>query len=196
MEKTQNPNYHSVCGCIGAHNESVQEREQHDFYATSPVAIEKLMEVENISPRVWECACGLGHLSIPLIMAGHEVKSTDLIDRGFGKGGVDFLKCNDPFDGDIITNPPYKYAQKFVEHGLELIPEGRKVCMLLKVQFLEGKMRRRFFEKYPPAYIYVSSSRIQHGRNGKFTNANSMMAVAWYIWIKGYQGETILRWFN
>ena len=62
---------------------------------------------------------------------------------------------------DIITNPPYKIAKEFVEHALEVITEGHKVAMFLKLTFLESKKRRELFEKYPPKVIYVSSSRLQ-----------------------------------
>ena len=56
---------------------------------------------------------------------------------------------------DILTNPPYKYAQEFVEHALALLKVGGYCVMLLKIQFLEGKARRKLFDKYPPKYVYV-----------------------------------------
>lgn len=107
---------------------------------------------------------------------------------------MDFLKVQEPWKGDIVTNPPYKYALEFIEHGLELIPEGNKLCMFLKVQFLEGKSRRKLYEVQPPKRVWVSSSRIQCGKNGDFHG--SMIAYAWYIWEKGYKGDPILKWFN
>lgn len=57
------------------------------------------------------------------------------------------------WDGDILTNPPYKYAKEFIEHAMTIIPDGRKVFMFLKLQFLEGKARGELFKKYPPRYI-------------------------------------------
>ena len=111
-------------------------------------------------------------------------------------GGVDFLSQTEPFNGDIVTNPPYKYAEDFIVKALELIPEGHKVCMFLKIQFLEGRKRKDLFKKYPPYTVWVSSSRIQHGKNGNFQNKSSMMATAWYVWKKGYFGPTYLKWFN
>lgn len=107
---------------------------------------------------------------------------------------MDFLKETQTYDGDIITNPPYKFAQEFVEKALQLVEDGNKVCMFLKIQFLEGKSRRKLFDKNPPKTVWVSTSRIQCGKNGEFKN--SMVAYAWYVWEKGYKGETILRWFN
>ena len=65
-------------------------------------------------------------------------------------GGVqDFLTCNDKFDGDILTNPPFKLAEQFVEKSFELINEGNYAIFFLKVQFLESKRRKQMFEKYP-----------------------------------------------
>ena len=181
---------------IGAGTEDSKPRAEHDFYATEPKAIEELMKIETLAQRIWEPACGQGHLAEPMKRAGYEVRASDLIDRGYGEGGVDFLEEHQQWDGDIITNPPYKLAELFIRHGLEIVPEGRKVCMFLKLQFLEGKGRRHLFNKYPPKAVWVSSGRIKCGTNGNFEGCSSMMAQAWYIWEKGYKGPTILRWFN
>ena len=182
---------------LGASNHVEEERQKHDYYATDPIAMELLLEVEEFNNNVWECACGEGHLSEALTEHGYNVRSTDLIDRGFGIGGVDFLKQTEMFNGDIITNPPYRYASQFVEKSLELIPEGNKVAMFLKLQFLESKGRRVLFDKYPPKVVYVSSSRIKCAKNGEFDKVgSSAVAYAWYIWEKGFGGETVIRWIN
>ena len=135
---------------LGARNYALNEREQNDYYATEPKAIELLLDREVFASHVWECACGEGHLSEVLRKRGYIVKSTDLIDRGYGEGGIDFLKYKGTFNGDIITNPPYKYAQEFVEKALDVIENGNRVAMFLKLQFLEGKARRKMFGCYPP----------------------------------------------
>lgn len=189
-------NYEMVSRFIGSHNTSQQERAQEDFYATDPIAAEWLLKIEDLNKRIWEPACGQGHLSKVFLRAGHYVLSTDLIDRGFGQGGVDFLKIGDPYSGDIVTNPPYKYAQEFIEHALEIVSEGNKVCMFLKLQFLEGKQRKIMFERIPPRRVWVSSSRIRCYTNGEFKETSSMLAQAWYVWEKGYKGDTVIKWFN
>ena len=194
MAKDWTGNYHSVVGCLGAHNETAEEREEHDYYATQPIAAEWLIKIEKLNQNIWECACGEGHLAKVFEKHGYNVKATDLIDRGYGRGGVDFLKQKEKFEGDIVTNPPYKFAQEFIEKALTLVPKGNKVCMFLKVQFLEGRGRKKLFEQFPPKTVWVSSSRIQCGKNGVFKD--SMVAYAWYIWEIGYKGETTIRWFN
>lgn len=102
------------------------------------------------------------------------------------------------FDGDIITNPPYKYAKEFVEHALELVEDGHKVAMFLKIQFLETKSRRELFDKAPPRTVYVASGRLCCAMNGDFEKyaKNNAMTYAWFIWEKGYTGAPEIKWFN
>lgn len=187
----------SIYTNIGASNHSLGERQTDDYYATEPKAAELLLEIMPGLNNIWECACGEGHLAKEFDKAGKLGKATDLIDRGYGTI-EDFLLCREPYnDGDIVTNPPYKYAQQFVEHALELVDVGRYVCMFLKVLFLESRSRKELFTKFPPKVIYVSSSRINCAKNGDFeTYTSSAIAYAWYIWQKGYVGESIVKWIN
>lgn len=185
---------------IGASNHTDKEREHNDYYATEPRAAELLCDLFQFSPYIWECACGAGHLAKVFEKRGYLVKATDLIYRGYGEGGIDFLKCDRPFAGDIITNPPYKFAQAFVEKALSLVSEGHHVAMFLKLTFMEGKGRKELFQKTPPKVIFVSSSRLLCAKNGEFQKmkdgGGSAVAYGWYIWEKGYAGNTIIKWFN
>ena len=197
-------NSRSAHATLGARNYALNEREKHDYYATEPKALELLLEKEKFNHYVWECACGEGHLSKVLCEKGYSVKSTDIIDRGYdGTQVIDFLTVKkedikNDFSRDIITNPPYKFAKEFVEKAIEISMDGTKIAMFLKLQFLEGKARRKMFEKYPPKTIYVSSSRLSCAMNGDFEKYAKSNAVtyAWFIWEKGFKGEPIIRWFN
>ena len=198
--KDWNGNGNSIFKTLGASNHTDKEREENDFYATSPIAIDKLYKTGELTCKnIWECACGEGHLAKKLIEYGHSVKATDLIDRGYGEGGVDFLACKDRFDGDILTNPPYKYAAEFSLKALDLVPDGNKVFMFLKLTFLEGKKRYdELFSKYPPKKIYVFSQRVLCAKNADFdgmkAGGGSAVAYAWYVWEKGYTGDTVVKW--
>ena len=80
--------YKHVYRILGASSHTDRNREENDFYATIPEAIDYLLEGGAvISHNVWECACGMGHLSKRLTELGYDVLSTDLIYRGFGVGG-------------------------------------------------------------------------------------------------------------
>ena len=51
------------------------------------------------------------------------------------------------------------------------------------------------FLQNPPTKVYVSSSRLECGTNGEF-KGTSAVAYAWFIWEKGYKGNTIIKWIN
>ncbi len=197
-------NSNSIYKTLGASNHSKTEREENDYYATDPLAIDKLLKVERINKRVWECACGAGHLSNRLGEKGHTVISSDIVDRGYKAFTTfqNFLKAKESpfmFSFDIVTNPPYKNAKEFVLKALELLRNGCKCCMFLKLTFLEGKARfEEIFKKTPPKSVYVFSERIQCAKNGDFeslkASGGSAVAYAWFVWVKGYKGKTSISW--
>jgi len=180
--------------CLGAHIYSNHQREKHDYYATSPQAITKLLEKENFV-NVWECACGEGHLAKVLESNNILGKASDLIDRGYGIGGLDFLEAKEKWNGDIITNPPYKFAKDFILKALDLVSDNSKIAMFLRVQFMESKGRYELFTSLPPKIVYVFSSRVNCALNGEFGKySQNAVPYAWYIWEKGFKGNTILKW--
>jgi hypothetical protein len=99
--------------------------------------------------------------------------------------------------GDIITNPPFKYAKEFVLKALQIIPTGNKVAMFLRMQFLESQDRKHLFIDFPPKKLLVTSSRISCAINGDFeNNSGGAMAYCWFVWEKGFKGKTTIEWFN
>ena len=127
MSKDWTGNSNSIYKTLGASNHTDKEREENDYYATDPIAIDVLLNDGNIKldKDVWECACGDGCLSERLKEYGYNVYSSDLVDRGYGDSGIDFLTYNEKWHGDIITNPPYKYASEFINHALDIIDDGK-----------------------------------------------------------------------
>lgn len=157
--------------------------------------------------------CGQGHLSKRFKELGYNVVDTDLIDRGYGVGGVDFFECDKALAPNIVTNPPYKYAKEWVEHSLELLDEGNKLALFLPIQFLESDSRRGLFATTPPETVYVCVNRILCGMNGDFNakdkdgntiynkdgspkKMSSAKCYAWFVWRKGYVGDTTIKWIN
>ena len=194
-------NGNSLFKCLGASNHTDKERERNDYYATDPVAIDKLLTVFNMpkDTRIWEPCCGEGHLASRLEARGYSVYASDLIDRGYGEGGIDFLKVERTVCNCILTNPPYKYALEMVLHSLNILPKGGLCLMFLKTTFLEGKKRKQqLFDKYPPKYVFQFSERVLCAKNGRFeemiAGGGSAVAYAWFVWEKGYNGDTIIKW--
>jgi hypothetical protein len=189
---------------LGASNHSECEREERDFYATHESTLEVFLEALErdkfkLNKYIWEPAAGEKNLSYLLERKGYVVYSSDIIERDvkldkvvdfFDTQGLPFEHC------DILSNPPYKEAKAFVEHSLELLKDGSKCIMFLKIQFLEGLDRRKMFEKYPPRYVYVNSKRQKCAINNDFTkfDSSSAFCYCWFIWEKGWKGDPIIRW--
>lgn len=187
-------NNKSVYTTLGASNHALGKRDEMDYYATSPVAVEHLLKVER-PENVWEPHAGELHLVTQMRDAGINVRATDIIQRSAPLDDVvDFMTATQ-WGGDIVMNPPYKFALGHIKKALEIIDKGKRVFAFLKLQFLEGKARKIFFELNPPKTIYVFSFRVPCFKNGRFDlYDSSAIAYAWFVWEKGYTGETVIKW--
>lgn len=163
-------------------------REQDDFYRTPAYATEALLQREIFNGTIWEPACGDGAISRLLPACP---LSTDLIDRGYGKPGIDFLTTLRRVN-HVVTNPPYKLAQAFVEHALECA--DRKVAMLLKLNFLEGIRRYGFFQRTPLRTVYVFSKRLSFDKGDEKSGGKGLLAYAWFVWEQQYRGKPQVEW--
>ena len=173
-----------------------EDREKDDFYPTPVPATIALLRGETFGPHIWEPACGDGAISLVLRAAGHEVVSTDLFDRGYGESRIDFLMEHKLLAPEIVTNPPFKLAEQFVRHALDL--GASKVAMMLRLAWLEGSQRKCLFEQTPLARVHVASRRLSMHRGGtdQGGGGGSMIAFAWFVWDTSHVGEPNLRWFD
>lgn len=187
-----------VYSLLGASNHSNKERVALDFYATDPMAIDRLANAVQLPNVIWEPCCGQGHLSKRLSERGHTVISTDIVNRGYGQGGVDFFAATKmPNNCEcILTNPPYNKAERCIIHALDLLPPNGQCFMFVRTLFIESESRyRNIFSLTPPKFIYQFVRRVRCAANGDFEHAGSpAQAFCWMRWIKGYNSDTILKW--
>jgi len=164
-------------------------RADKDFYPTPPFAVRELLKRETFEGTVWECASGDGAIAkfFPNCIAS-DIRTDEEV---FGEKGIDFLKTKRNVD-NIITNPPYRYAQKFVEHALRYA--NKKVAMLLKLVFLEGSGRYRMFKDSPLKVVYVFCKRLPIYRKDYVGKNSGLIAYAWFVWDKSYKGKPTIEW--
>ena len=186
-------------------------RADHDFYPTPPEAIRALLSVEHFDGTIWEPACGNGAISKVLEAHGHTVVSTDLIDRGYGQGGSDFLspvtvarvQLEHPRIRHVVTNPPYSYRQgigdKFVGQALRVTrATGGKVAMLLNLGSLCHPTRHAKWQSCPPAAIYALDELVCWP-NGNRHQAGRFIAehrYCWVVWKPDHEGPPRFWWLR
>jgi hypothetical protein len=164
----------------------------NDIYETPEVATLALLAVEPLPPTILEPACGRSAISKVLRGAGHTVIENDIIDYGLGQDRVqDFLEITrgeiDGIDG-VVTNPPFRLAQKFVRHALTLCPH---VFMLLRLTFFESERRRDVLENAGLIRVHVFRNRLpmMHRDGWTGNRSTSTVAYAWFVWERGYSGN-------
>ncbi len=162
------------------------ERKSRDFYATPAPVTQALLRHIRFRCPVWEPCCGDGAMSSVLAGNGYDVVSTDLVDRGFGTSGVDFLACQSVPDGcrSIVTNPPYgdtgsQAGQSrsslamigFLRHALALTESVQgQLALLVRLQWIAGKRVADVMSAAPFSAVVVLTNRIRWFDKGEHTN--------------------------
>lgn len=168
-------------------------RQKDDYYGTPAWVTRLLIEREWFAGPVWEPACGHGLIAEELKASGIGVVATDLVDRGYGTHGVDFLLEQRLLAPNVATNPPFKLAREFAQHALNL--GAAKVALLLKLAFMQGADRSPWLFASGLRKVIVVSRRITFdagpGRD-PFTS-NFVDGYGWFIWHAGHRGPAELE---
>lgn len=175
------------------------ERVERDFYPTPAWVTAALAEhVALTGLHVWEPACGTGSMAEALCAAGATVCATDIEDRGYDKIDL-ILDFTAPpprmfYDG-ICTNPPYglrnKLAERFIELGLERIPDDGFLALLLPNDFDSAKSRRHLFADCPSFSAKIVLTRrivwFEHDQRAAPKENHS-----WFVWRKSYRLQPVI----
>jgi hypothetical protein len=173
---------------VRAIHESGFERKEGDFYPTQAWVTECLLGKVALRGPVWEPCCGDGAIAKVLTAAGHAVVATDLVDRGYGRGGVDFFRMSRVPDGcrAVITNPPYgdgggnrgpgaKAAYNmlaFTDHAIRLARQAEaQLALLVRLQWIAGNRVASLLSEGRMRSVIVLMRRIQWFDRGKATKS-------------------------
>ncbi len=176
---------------------SGHDREPNDFYPTPDWVTQALLKHVKLRGPVWEPCCGDGAMARVLERNRHKVVATDLVDRGFGRGGVDFFECTSFPAGcrSMVTNPPYGDGghagpaersslglQDFVRHALDLTARASgQLALLVRFQWLAGKKAAALISSGPLSHVVVLTKRIQWFNMGEHTKTGQHHH-AWLFW--------------
>lgn len=165
-----------------------------DWFASPPWSARAGAEiVKDIDPdarTLWEPACGDGIMARCIIPYFSELWASDIEPQGYGRRH-DFLR-GEPFvfPNWIITNPPYGYAQQFVERALQIANSG--VAVLCRTSFIETVGRYNLHNNWLTDFCPFSE-RVDMQLGPWNPECASMTSYSWFIYHKERRFEAITR---
>jgi len=119
-------------------------------------------------PRLVFSVFGSGIINTPAEPDDHLANYIDCLleDKGMQINGVD---C-------IITNPPFKFKQQFLEKCYEL---GKPFALLLPLTTFETKKRQNLFKKHGLEVIFFDK-RINFETPNNVVKSSAWFATAWF----------------
>ena len=179
--------------CLPGQGLDMSGRQKDDWYPTPEIATRRLLDVEMFDEQIWEPAAGDGAIAKVLKTACYDVISSDLNDYGYCESGIDFLLEQKRAADHLVSNPPYKLAEEFIRHAIDLGVD--KHAWLLRLSFLEGQKRyQRLFQDFPPIRVHVFSQRLTIWRGDQEISSSGTVAYAWFVWRATYTGSPQLGW--
>ena len=203
---------------MGSH--SATERAKDDFYQSSPEIANALFECVKTGIKgnklyaaglentvIIDSSVGTGVLLEPLYKSCWYQIGYDIADRGYEhviirdwfNVNTDMRKKEIWFNRHpkiIVQNPPFKLALEFVQHSLELLERGELLFSLHRLLFLEGGERfgKLYGNKQKPKYVFVFAKRVSCIAPDVPSKGQNAMCYAWFMWQKGFRGNTQIKW--
>ena len=183
----------NVVHTLAATNVAKSEREDLDFYQTPSGAVQALIDSDLLRKnlKIWEPMAGNGAIAEVLKKSNFEVFSSDIVERKYKLDNVsDFFRLEafpDPLSSwQIVTNPPYNMADKFLLHCLSMRPSF--LAVFLPVRYLEGIKRfKEIYSKSTPSDVIVFARRYgcfkESDKEAGIVNDHGIGSAVAYMWL-------------
>lgn len=173
--------------------EHARERWDSDYYVEPAECVHRLFDTVQFDGVIHDPCAGSG--TIPKVAAAHgyDVTCSDLVDRGFCPGGVDFL-TDETMRDNIVSNPPYRLAEAMFAHACRHV--RGKVAFIVRLPFLAGQKRKaNLFAHYRPSLVVILSKRPSMPPGGTDVPAKGGTSdYGWLVFSRAYFGPTIMEW--
>jgi hypothetical protein len=181
-------------------SQRIEPLDSADDFPTPPWATRALIEhaiKDKAHLAVSTClepACGSGRMSEVLRKYFGEVHRSDADDYGYASFRDFLTQPYEPGSFDwVITNPPFRLAEKFVIQGLRIARVG--VAIFARTAFVEGVGRyTKIYSPHPPTRIAQFTERVPVVKGRLDQAATTATSYAWFVWEKGKVRTTELFW--
>lgn len=180
-----------------SNKDALPKRKEHDFYETERSLINAVIQEYGIvnAKRILDIGAGDGRwgdiaasVNLPYILHGIDIRELPKPPGYTSWFTADFLTWDSPGNYDlIVSNPPYKHAEKFVWKAWSLLSKNGTIIFLLPLDFMSSAERHEgLWKKLPPYEVGVLSRRPSF-YGGRTSGTN----YAIYVWKSDNQGYYI-----
>jgi predicted RNA methylase len=174
-----------------------------EHFETPEWAARAILKKEILTLDVVDPCCGTGVLGDCADDAGYQTLFLDVQDWGHQPTMIyNWLSSGDHVDSyvagmvrdaTVFMNPPFSKSCEFVEKAFEL--GARKTVCFQRFAWWESQGRRAFWEKYPPARVYICGERAncwRHDIPREQRGSSTPTAYAWFVWEQSAPVGTLL----
>jgi hypothetical protein len=134
-------------------------RDEHDYYVEPDWCIEQLLDAVSFDGAIHDPCCGIGTIVSAAQRCGIAATGADLIDRADGRFPVVDFFADTAVRENIVTNPPYRQAEKILERALQHVVPGGRIAMIVPIQFLCSQRRFHLFDPRQCERVLVHARR-------------------------------------
>lgn len=181
-----------------------EARDSLDYFPTPPWATRALAEIvipalglSLIGQRIWEPACGEGHMVETLAEYSHRIVASDVHDYGYTQRVGSFVGAGPDVMVSqscdwVITNPPFNLAEAFFERARV---EAPGVALLVRTSWLEsGERYARIFQQRAPSLTAIFSERVPMVKGRWDPKASTATSYCWLVWHAKARGFPRIMW--
>lgn len=172
------------------------DRHADDWYVEPAWCVDALVKAERpLIGAVLDPCCGVETSSPVCAPMAFMHRGADIRDRAAGQFPV-MGYAQSLFDArpdSVVSNLPYGLAQDFIDSCLTTTTD--RVCVLLRLAFLEGQKRSEWWQRVPLARVWVCGKRVSMPPGGTDIPAKGgSIAYAWFVFERGHTGSPVLGW--
>lgn len=184
-------------------NAHLWARDENDWYVEPFECSVALFQTHQFDGLIWDPACGMGRIVRCARRLGLESVGSDILSRNeLTLWEDDFLRGSKRIEHKhIVSNPPFRCAEEFVQHAISITRNGGLVAMILPLVWLSGFSKKRDWllhsplkkvlpisprPSMPPGQVILSGEKPGNGTKD----------FAWFLWECGYVGSPTIEFLN
>lgn len=174
-----------------------EKAKELEFFRTSLWAIDRILDVELMTPFIVDPCCGDGRMGEVARLHNYRVVESDIQEWKPGVSIQDFLKLREDkavSGRAVFINPPFSKADQFIMQAKRL--GARKIVCFQRFAWWESGKRSEFWDEHSPSRIHICGNRAtcwlgtippDQQKSGTTT------AHAWFVWEKGHGNAATLH---